>query len=234
MSTSTANLDMALDDVIKQKRPSGRGRSRGGNNSFAPRRGGGITKTSNGPTRQGLRSAGAQSRAQPYSNPRATGLITTSGGEGSKILISNLDFNVTEADLKELFETRVGPLRRVALNYDATGKSKGSATIQFSRARDAAVAYDKYHNVTLDGRAMKIEILLNPTAALLARPALAAPIIQNTRMSTHSGQRGGSNQRGRGRGRGGKRTGETRKPKTAEELDQEMSEYMNVDDGPST
>jgi len=229
---SAANLDMALDDMIKLKRPSNRGRSRGGNNSFAPRRGGGITKTPSGPTRQGLRSAGAQSRAQPYSNPRAAGLVTT--GEGSKILISNLDFNVTEADLKELFETRVGPLRRVALNYDANGKSKGSATIQFSRARDAAVAYDKYHNVTLDGRAMKIEILLNPTAALLARPTLAAPIIQNTRVPAQSGQRGGGVPRGRGRGRGGKRSGETRKPKTAEELDQEMSEYMNVDDGPST
>jgi len=227
---SAANLDMALDDVIKQKRPSNRGRSRNGNNSsFAPRRGGGITKSVNGPTRQGLRSAGSQSRSQPYSLPRVAGL-GGSGAEGSKILISNLDFNVTEADLKELFETRVGPLKKVALNYDATGRSKGSATIQFSRARDAAVAYDKYHNVTLDGRAMKIEMLLNPTAALLAQPAT---IVQSTRSPAQSNQRGGGASRGRGRGRGAKRGGETRKPRTMEELDQEMSEYMNVDDGPS-
>jgi len=47
-------------------------------------------------------------------------------------------------------------------------KMKGSGQVVFVRRGDAKRASDKYNNVTLDGRAMKIEIVLSSSAAAAA------------------------------------------------------------------
>ncbi|RUS14898.1 hypothetical protein BC937DRAFT_93176, partial [Endogone sp. FLAS-F59071] len=153
MASATPTMDMALDDIISEKKSQRRRGASTGNNS---RRGNNAQKRNNnnsGPIRHSPRS-NAGVRSSPYGGGGATqprvAVNQGGGGEGSKILVSNLDYNVTEADLRELFETGVGPLRKVQLNYDQSGKSKGQATIIFQRARDGAVAFDKFHNVTLD------------------------------------------------------------------------------------
>ncbi|RUP47982.1 hypothetical protein BC936DRAFT_145111 [Jimgerdemannia flammicorona] len=326
MTSSAPTLDMALDDIIsskKSQRPR-RGGQAGGN---APRRGGGVQKRSSaGPVRHSPRTNAGQLRSSPYGASQQRGIVSsaanTGSGEGSKILVSNLDYNVTEADLRtrpqtifkaaslsavlhdpriytpaafpprrlaklngttlhhsihtsssllplspgrhlpshlpsddlaktirsrlpsaqELFETGIGPLRKVQLNYDQNGKSKGQATIIFQRARDGAAAFDKFHNVTLDNRPMKIEILLNPSTALLAPAPVIVPAFVNAASpagraggnarggSGSRGGRGGSSRSRGGRGgRGGKK--EQRPHKTQDELDAEMAEYMNVDSG---
>jgi hypothetical protein len=85
----SAGLDMSLDEIIAKKRPS-RGARTGG-----PTRTGGITKRSGGPARNPRSS---QVRPRPYSNAATTSPNLNASPEG-KILVSNLAYKVTEADL---------------------------------------------------------------------------------------------------------------------------------------
>ena len=80
---------MSLDEIIAKKRPS-RGARTGG-----PTRTGGITKRSGGPVRNPRSS---QVRPRPYSNAATTSPNLNASSEG-KILVSNLAYKVTEADL---------------------------------------------------------------------------------------------------------------------------------------
>ncbi|KZT23605.1 hypothetical protein NEOLEDRAFT_1069231 [Neolentinus lepideus HHB14362 ss-1] len=68
-----------------------------------------------------------------------------------KIIVSNLPLDVTEAQIKELFHSTVGPLRTVQLNYDASGRSKGIATVHFQRQGDGTKAFQQYNNRLIDG-----------------------------------------------------------------------------------
>jgi len=77
---------------------------------------------------------------------------------GTKIRINNLDFNVTEDDLKDLFQ-QVGDVKKVKIHYDRSGRSEGSAEVIFARKGDADDAVKKYNNVELDGKSMKISLL---------------------------------------------------------------------------
>jgi THO complex subunit 4 len=68
-----------------------------------------------------------------------------------KIVVSNLPPDVNEAQVKELFQTTVGPLREVNLHYDANGRSKGVASVVFQKKGDGNKAYQQYNNRLIDG-----------------------------------------------------------------------------------
>ncbi|KAM7278441.1 hypothetical protein ACFE04_005575 [Oxalis oulophora] len=76
---------------------------------------------------------------------------------GTKLFVSNLDFGVTNEDIRELF-SEIGEMKRFAIHYDKNGRPSGSADIIYARRSDAVAALKKYNNVLLDGRPMKIEI----------------------------------------------------------------------------
>ncbi|XP_066359657.1 THO complex subunit 4A-like [Miscanthus floridulus] len=59
---------------------------------------------------------------------------------------------------KELFSD-VGDIKRYSINYDRSGRSKGTAEVIFSRRSDALAVVKRYNNVLLDGKPMKIEII---------------------------------------------------------------------------
>jgi len=80
---------MSLDEIIAKKRQS-RGTRTGG-----PTRTGGIVKRSGGPVRN---PRSPQVRPRPYSSNTATSTNLNASPEG-KILVSNLAYKVTEADL---------------------------------------------------------------------------------------------------------------------------------------
>lgn len=152
---------------------------------------------------------------------------------GTKLYISNLDYGVSTEDIKELF-SELGDLKRSSINYDRSGRSKGTAEVVFARRADAVAAVKKYNNVQLDGKPMKIEIVGTNTPT----PATALPVTNGgqARNAVRSAPRGvpsagvaqrRPHQRGgrRGGGSGGRRGKERSKPKSAEELDADLEKY---------
>ncbi|GJW59857.1 THO complex subunit 4A [Tanacetum coccineum] len=225
-----ASLDMSLDDLIKNNKKSG-----GGDAGHRGGRGG--RGSGPGPTRR-FNNRGAH-RATPYGGPKGGDVawrndmyvdqgIGNVGGRasametGTKLYISNLDYGVSNEDIKELF-AEVGDLKKYSIHYDRSGRSKGTAEIVYSRKQDALAAVKRYNNVQLDGKPMKIEIVgLNLVAPV---PPMANNYTGNMNSFPRGGQarnagfgrpRGGANggaarggagrgfARGRGRGRGGR------------------------------
>ncbi|KAL4284000.1 hypothetical protein GQ457_16G010730 [Hibiscus cannabinus] len=229
-------LEMSLDDLIKRNRKSGSGNPRGRG------RGSGAGPVRRFPNRGASRSAPYATAMAPettwlhdiYSDNgaafqgqagRASAIET-----GTKLYISNLDYGVSNDDIKELF-SEVGDLKRYAIHYDWTGRSKGTAEVVFSRKADAIAAVKRYNNVQLDGKPMKIEILgtniATPAAPTVANVAFGnsngAPRGGRGRGGGFSRQRGVAGGRGFGRGRGrGRGRGEK---VSAEDLDADLEKY---------
>lgn len=80
------------------------------------------------------------------------------GPQPAKVLLSNLDFNVTEEDVRELF-CEFGKTRRLTMNYDKSGRSLGTAEILYEDRQNAYRAMQQYNGVPLDGKPMIIEVM---------------------------------------------------------------------------
>lgn len=241
-------VDMSLDDIIKTNRSAGRGRGgrggRGGNSR------GGNRNAGSGPVRN--QRQGNAGRSAPYakgnpdgdwshdmyeggprkSNPRLGAVPNAAGGGSSKLVVSNLDFGVSDADIKELF-MEFGPLKHASVHYDRSGRSLGTADVVFERRLDAVKAMKQYNGVPLDGRSMVIQMAtsdLNTIANRLTSPRANTNNGQQQKRTgapASRGQRGG--QRGQRGGAGGQRG--QRNPKqpapTADELDAELESYRS-------
>ncbi|TRM63628.1 hypothetical protein BD626DRAFT_494900 [Schizophyllum amplum] len=210
-------MDKALDEIIAT-RPRGGGR------------------------RNGVRRGGAKAQILGNGNvrPARTPVVTNrpaavSAQPSDKIIVSNLPLDVNEAAVKELFASTVGPLRTVMIHYDAGGRSKGIAVVNFQRAGDGNKAYQQYNNRLIDGkRPMKVEIVFDPsrpaTQSLVQRVAPAPAAAAASGAPRGASGRGG--RRGGGRGRGGGRRGE-RPAKSAADLDAEMEDYTQQSAAPA-
>ncbi|XP_058766398.1 THO complex subunit 4A-like [Vicia villosa] len=249
----SAALDMTLDDIIKNNKKSGSGNSRG---RSRPAPGPGPARRA--PNRISNRSTPYSAAKAPettwqhdlYGDQHAAAGFPAQGGRapsietGTKLYISNLEYGVSNDDIKELF-SEVGDLKRHGVHYDRSGRSKGTAEVVFSRRQDAVAAVKRYNNVQLDGKPMKIEIVGTNISTPGAAPALNAaignfngiPSSGQGRVGDFRGQ-GGRGQgirrnRGRGRGSGGGRgggrgagRGRGRDEKvSAEDLDAELEKY---------
>ncbi|KAI4322160.1 hypothetical protein L6164_021880 [Bauhinia variegata] len=235
----SASLDRSLDDIIKSNKKSGSGNYRGRGRGSGP-----------GPARRLPNRA--VNRSAPYPTAKApettwqhdmfidqpVAAFPAQGGRassietGTKLYISNLDYGVSNEDIKELF-SEVGDLKRCGIHYDRSGRSKGTAEVVLSRRADAVAAVKRYNNVQLDGKPMKIEIVGTNVATPAVTPA-ANGAIGNSNGIPRSGQgRGGALGRlrgggGRGRGirRGSRGRGRGRDEKiSAEDLDADLEKY---------
>ncbi|XP_020252569.1 THO complex subunit 4B-like [Asparagus officinalis] len=228
-------LDMSLDDIIKNSKKSS---SSGG-------RGRGLGRSGPGPARRSQNRAA--NRPNPYSMPKAAdyGVYTdqiaafsvpaasrvSSIETGTKLYISNLDYGVSNDDIKELF-SEVGDIKRYSIHYDRSGRSKGTAEVVFSRKDHALAAVKRYNNVQLDGKPMKIAIVGTNIEKPVAFPPVAhvnfgnpSGIPQRLRgRGVPAGRPHGGG--GRGQSRGGRGRGRGRDEKVSvEDLDADLDKY---------
>ncbi|PIA39012.1 hypothetical protein AQUCO_02700296v1 [Aquilegia coerulea] len=258
-------LDMSLEDLIKNNKKTGGGGgggSRGG-------RGGGRGSSGPGPNRRfnnrGANRTTPYSLGKPiqapetawqhdmFTDPVALAAAATAAAfpgqvagrgsaieTGTKLYISNLDYGVSNEDIKELF-SEVGDLKRYSIHYDRSGRSKGTAEVVFSRRSDAAAAVKRYNNVQLDGKPMKIEIVGTNIVTPAVIPIATNGIFANPNGVPRGGQprgrastrlRGGGGGggasvggRGRGSGRGRGRGRGRSEPVSADDLDADLEKY---------
>ncbi|GAB2214721.1 hypothetical protein Drorol1_Dr00019083 [Drosera rotundifolia] len=254
-----SGLDMSLDDLIKNSKTTA---TRGGGatrNRVGIGAGGvGFTTNRSGPGAARRFPNRPANRPAPYVYPKApegiwthdfvahqaaaaaaAAAVAAPGGSietGTKLYISNLDYGVSNEDIRELF-AEVGDLKKYSVHYDRSGRSKGTAEVVYSRRMDALAAVKRYNNVELDGKPMKIEIvgtnitappllpLSPPVFPSFPNPGWAPPRMPQGRGGV-VGQAAGGSGFGRGRGRGnGNSNGRTREKVSAEQLDAELDKY---------
>ncbi|KAJ7538623.1 hypothetical protein O6H91_11G057100 [Diphasiastrum complanatum] len=241
----SSSLDMSLDDIIKNNKQVGGGRGAGLRRG-ASNGGGYGSGRSSGPIRRA--NSRATARPSPYSTAKPAQRDTDGvwqhdlfeeGGNapgkavgietGTKLYVSNLDYGVSNEDIKELF-SEVGDLKRCSIHYDRSGRSKGTAEVVFTRKPDALAAMKRYNNVQLDGKPMKIELIgtnLMTGVAQIANGSTAAAGRARSGLTTVSTRgRGGLGPRrlSRGRGRGRGRRGPALQ-KSTEDLDADLENY---------
>jgi len=226
----SGKLDQSLDEILSTQRRGGAGaRGRGRAGRRAPQTGrttavvapvGGVKKS--------VRLARGAAKSVPTGPSGANG--------DSKIVVSNLPRDVNEVQIKEYFGKSVGPIKRVEISYGPNGASRGIANIIFSRADGASKALTQLNGLLVDGKPMKIEMVVDASrASTLPAPKglgdrIQAPKSQpksaaNTKATASAAKGEGAR---RGKGRPSKQGGKSARPakKTAEELDSEMMDYF--------
>ncbi|XP_046685736.1 THO complex subunit 4-like [Homalodisca vitripennis] len=246
----TDKLEMSLDDIINQskelKDSTRRSRERGG---F--RQGGAAqsnARDGGGPMRS-RRVRFYSSKRVPYSRPpgdintrwqhdlyndpalhnkrRRSGGLSITGGP-TKLVVSNLDYGVLSSDIQVLF-SEFGPIHSATVNYEKSGRSKGSAYVVFDRKADAVRAMKQYNRAPLDGGPMHIELTTSDVEFAMQQANRVSEGF--TRRPSAGGFGHGVTERGfkrngRGERRGDGRTVKNKVP-TAAELDAELDAYIS-------
>lgn len=220
---------MSLDDIIKNNKKSGGSDAktslRGGGGGRGRGHGRGL-ESGPGPTRRFDNRL--TTRTNPYFVPQAFHMqemlvgAESNSEAGTKLYISNLDYGVTNEDIKVLFSD-VGELKRYSIHYDRSGRSKGTAEVVYIRQPDAVAAMKRYNNVQLDGKPMKLELVGINIFTPVPIPPMQKGILGNPINASRSIQ-GRIVGRGQERGGNGKSRGHPQKP-SAEDLDADLEKY---------
>lgn len=219
----SGKMNQSLDEILSsQRRNATRGRAAQRRSSGRPSKAapvGGVQKTAK-PAR------GTAGKPAPT---RATGTI----GD-SKIVVSNLPKDVSEAQIKDFFSSSVGHVKKVELSYGPGGVSRGIATVIFGHADSATKAFGEMNGILIDNRPVKVEVVV-ANAALIPAPKTLSQRMSQPKVqpkSAAANKHAGNNAKGGAAGNKPAkkaRTGRSARPakKTAEELDSEMADYFD-------
>lgn len=118
------------------------------------------------------------------------------------IFVGNLNYNITEDDLREIFE-EYGELSSVKLISDKfTGKSKGFGFVEMADDAEAKKAIEELNGAEVEGRTMVVNESIEKKRE---------PRDNNRRPGGFGGPRGGDNRGGSRGGFGGGRGGDNRR-----------------------
>ncbi|CRG83760.1 THO complex subunit 4 [Talaromyces islandicus] len=212
----SSKLDQSLEDISKSRRQSGRANHR--------RSGPAKAATTKAPV------GGVKKNTKPARAATKGGAIGPSSPVNeSKIIVSGLPHDVGESSIKDYFTKTVGPVKRVTVTYNQNGVSRGIASIIFGKPDTAAKAAKELNGTLVDGRPMKVEVVVDATHA----PQVAAPKPLSERVTQSKAKpkpatatKNGTAAGARGRGRPRKGRNPAQRKKTAEELDAEMDDYF--------
>ncbi|KAG6711985.1 hypothetical protein I3842_05G082700 [Carya illinoinensis] len=90
------------------------------------------------------------------------GLIGPYSGGARRLYVGNLHFNMTEADLRQVFEA-FGQVELVQLPLDETGHCKGFGFVQFARLEDSRNALSLNQQLEIAGRLIKVSAVTDQT-----------------------------------------------------------------------
>ncbi|PLB44230.1 RNA binding domain protein [Aspergillus steynii IBT 23096] len=210
----SGKLDKSLDEILVNRRQGDRRRSR---RSAASKPAASAVPV--GGVKKSTKAAKPAGKATPAGHPAST---------ESKIMVSGLPSDVNEANIKEYFSKSAGPVKRVMLTYNQNGTSRGIASIVFSKPDTAGKAAKDLNGLLVDGRPMKIEVVVDAYHApeVPAAKPLSDRVAQNKsqpKPATAAKPAAAGKQRGR---RTRARNTNRPKPKTTEELDADMVDYF--------
>ncbi|RAL67295.1 hypothetical protein DID88_008058 [Monilinia fructigena] len=226
---SSDKLGQSLDEILATQRATGTGRGGRGNG----RRGG---RASGGRNATAAPVGGVSKSKKPVKgSTKATPTGPSGGNVPSRIVVSNLPYDVTEQQIKEYFHEAKLHTKTVQLVYGPNGVSRGEANITFHRPGDAAAAVSRLNGVKVDNRALRVQLLVDAQAAAVFEEKAAKKLMDRISTTPKSQPKSAvpnkSNGKDQGAKRGGKRGSRggsnTARPtkKTAEELDLEMADY---------
>ncbi|KAL6306367.1 hypothetical protein BKA93DRAFT_774322 [Sparassis latifolia] len=183
----------------------------------------------------------------PGVSPAASNINATSTIPTSKLIISNLHYELTPKDLTQIFG-QIGTLvREPLIRYDRSGRSSGVAIITFETSEDAAAAKQRFDGKLAKGQPMSIAFHAGAPHRPRQNRAASAPSsllnrIQKPPLLDRLGGKGAKSQApapairtgpGPIRTKAARPPRVPKKPKTAAELDMEIDAFMKDDVAPT-
>jgi len=226
---TVANVDQSLEDIVKKQLDAKRGARKGG----APRRGSSQVQRANRRRGSVGKNRGRGGDVSVAENGAQRTNLFRSRSEGrperdnqrTEMMVSNLDYNVSQKDMEELF-AEFRDFSKAVLHFDQNGRSIGTCKLSFRSRSGAMKAHKQYNGVPLDGKAMRIEVLgevsMAPVSSRLGRKN-SPP--RNRDRSPFRRARGGRGGRPKPAGKPREKR-EKKEVKSAEDLDKELDNYL--------
>ncbi|KAG4304802.1 hypothetical protein PORY_001855 [Pneumocystis oryctolagi] len=136
-----------------------------------------------------------------------------------RVKIENLHYELTEDDLNGLFK-RIGPVTKLKIKYDRSGRSTGIAYVNFEKIEDARNAISQFNGANAAGQPITLTLDLQPPHKQQRKTNSLFNRISNFKVKSLYERKSLNKYRPHKR--------EENKYKTQEDLDNELDKYMNI------